>query len=568
MIHQNYEFVDSHTQRANILKELRRASDSIEQHKTAGSSPSMLDRRAGMMGSSSRRLEQERIPLIGGTDFLAYGKGCVISMHERQKVLAASNVLYDLIADSLTARGESPTLISLLAHFKLSDRGKLHLHWATAVLSVPSESLHVRTFAPGEEETRRYQEALQAVSLDSSCFLRFANLQADARKNVLKSLDHRAVSMDLSEWFHFLRVLKLLPARLTKEEATDLFRRANSKTSEDDDVNEMNFIEFKRALRFLAALLQLDWEPVELAGRLAHLLLHRRFFQQNASGAAGEQTVTVSQFLSLLEEQQILRSELSRDDVLAAIKQLVQRGSPPPAPPSAGRQSAMRDQESPRASSKSEGNRILRASLDEATFREALVLVGQQMGVRLLLPSVTIDSSFARKMLEGYLRDVSVDATEEQERSVLPPLPRKRSVPFLKLPALSSSLDAAAHTDRPRRADHEAPTDAQQTQTARRPGDKVEKIAPRLRDTNVGRRALAEQVAGIASSSIPGPTMALSSSARAGAAARMAAGVGQHKYHSALSLEIALKLMEGGEAHRSVERSKQLRKKVEFLEET
>eukprot|EP00960_Hanusia_phi_P021388 632357-Hanusia_phi.AAC.4 len=27
----------------------------------------------------------------------------------------------------------------------------------------------------------------------------------------------------------------------------------------------------------------------------------------------------------------------------------------------------------------------------------------------------------------------------------------------------------------------------------------------------------------------------------------MAAGVGQHKYHSALSLEIALKLMEGGE---------------------
>ncbi|EKX36861.1 hypothetical protein GUITHDRAFT_145368, partial [Guillardia theta CCMP2712] len=301
IIHLNYEFVDSHTQRANILKDLRRASDSLDEQQRGVSSPSMMDSRASLFAdlrAATRNKEQERIPQIGGTDFLAYGKGCVISMHERDKVLAASKAVNELIANSLTARGESPTLVSLLAHFKLSDRGRLQLHWGTAVLSVPSEHEHVRTFVPGDPESRWYVEVLQAVSLDSFSFLRFANLQDDVRKNVIKSLDYRAVSMDLSEWFHFLRVLKLLPARLTKEEATSLFRKAISSSKEENtDANEMSFIEFKRALRLLASLLQLDWEPVELAGKISHLLLHRRFFQQNASGSPGEQSIAVTQFL-------------------------------------------------------------------------------------------------------------------------------------------------------------------------------------------------------------------------------------------------------------------------------
>ena len=112
------------------------------------------------------------VPQTGGTDFLNHGAGCVISLQERQDVLAACGWLQKLLSHSRTPMeaggreveggtgGERPTLKTILAHFKRSYSGPVMLIWASAILSIPSELVIVRSL---EQSDPHYAGLLQVL---------------------------------------------------------------------------------------------------------------------------------------------------------------------------------------------------------------------------------------------------------------------------------------------------------------------------------------------------------------------------------------------------------------------
>jgi hypothetical protein len=114
------------------------------------------------------------VPQTGGTDFLNHGAGCVITLQERQEVLAACRWIEKLLSHSRTPMegggweveggtgGERPTLKTILAHFKRSCAGSVMLIWAAAILSVPSELVIVRSFEPSDPH---YKGLLQVLLL-------------------------------------------------------------------------------------------------------------------------------------------------------------------------------------------------------------------------------------------------------------------------------------------------------------------------------------------------------------------------------------------------------------------
>ena len=62
--------------------------------------------------------------------------------------------------------------------------------------------------------------------------------------------------------------------------------QANSGDAADDDTSELNFLEFRAALKLLAGMLKIEWAPIEAASRFAEPLLKPRLFAKYAQGGA------------------------------------------------------------------------------------------------------------------------------------------------------------------------------------------------------------------------------------------------------------------------------------------
>jgi hypothetical protein len=139
--------------------------------------------------------------------------------------------------------------------------------------------------------------------IDEHVFKAYALLDNDMAQVKLKTLDRRSMTMDLQEWKFFLESLGIFPSRLTKEEAWQIFQGANVEGANveganwageggDDDATELNFLEFIRALKLLASLLNIDWQAVEAARRFCHVLLKPRLFAKYATVAGGQAAVS------------------------------------------------------------------------------------------------------------------------------------------------------------------------------------------------------------------------------------------------------------------------------------
>ena len=232
------------------------------------------------------------LPQVGGTDFINFGMGCVISLQERQDVLGACRWIYKLLSLARTPvegagpggeggkGGERPTLKTILAHFKRSSHGPVQLVWASAIVTVPSELVVVRSFLPSDPQYAGLQQVLQMCMVDAHVFKCFALLDEDIANVQLKTMDSRSMTMDLQEFCFFLKTLRVFPSRITKEEAWQIFQKANKADDGDDDDTELTFLEFKRACRLLAGMLRIDWHAIEAAERFADVLLKPRLFHR------------------------------------------------------------------------------------------------------------------------------------------------------------------------------------------------------------------------------------------------------------------------------------------------
>eukprot|EP00961_Rhodomonas_salina_P154872 2086084-Rhodomonas_salina.7 len=78
--------------------------------------------------------------------------------------------------------------------------------------------------------------------------------------------------MDCPEFLKYLMHIKVMPQRITREEGTQIFKKANRTTGvSDDDANELTMQEFKRAVKVLASMIGIGWEPGTLASLAAHV---------------------------------------------------------------------------------------------------------------------------------------------------------------------------------------------------------------------------------------------------------------------------------------------------------
>ena len=275
---------------AQTARELQRGAEADGSAWRTGSASVGFAKASGAMSARELHGSDVVTPQIGGTDFVKFGRGCVISLQERQEVLAACEHLARLLHKAVTDAGETPTLRSMLAHFKrgqtrAGNSGFMQLVWVSGIVTVPTELEEIRTLVVGETDYCGLQEVLQMCVLDTSVFYELAVLDQDKSSYTLKAHDKRALTMDLHEFLHFLKTLKVLPQRLTKEEACSLFRQANAAEGiADDDAREMNFWEFKHACKLLAGMLAIDWSPIEAAARFAEPLLKPRWFRRYSQG--------------------------------------------------------------------------------------------------------------------------------------------------------------------------------------------------------------------------------------------------------------------------------------------
>eukprot|EP00961_Rhodomonas_salina_P078479 1055045-Rhodomonas_salina.4 len=119
----------------------------------------------------------------------------------------------------------------------------------------------VRTVAEFTPEYDGLKMLFQNLVLNPGWYAKFCALEADS--SLIKAFDLRASTMDLPEWMNFLRRIKMLPNRLSKQEATQIFKKANRVTGvSDDDRNELTFSEWKVGLNHVATILGIDWEPI------------------------------------------------------------------------------------------------------------------------------------------------------------------------------------------------------------------------------------------------------------------------------------------------------------------
>lgn len=239
-------------------------------------------------------------------------------------------------------------------------------------------------------------QVLQMCVIDQHVFHAYALLDNDIAQVKLKTLDSRSVTMDLEEWNYFLHTLAIFPSRLTKEEAWQIFKDANGPAEGgDDDATELNFLEFTRALKLLASLLKIDWQAIEAARRFGHVLLSPRLFARYAAGAGG-QAAAVSQagsggaaveksdtcavkmylagWLMLLESQQLVPQFVRKDHAVSVFRNSVH-------------------------GSDDHHGFIHHGLMDEACFQLALCQLASLAGAHFHLPSVTIDSQYARDIL-------------------------------------------------------------------------------------------------------------------------------------------------------------------------
>lgn len=121
----------------------------------------------------------------------------------------------------------------------------------------------MRTVSPSSPEYKGLEALFQNLVLNPGWYAHFCSLEEDAGR--IKAYDLRQSTMDLPEWLYFLRTIKMLPQRLTKHEATQIFYRANRVGGvSDNDLSELNFGEFKQAMRYVAEPLGIDWSPMEV----------------------------------------------------------------------------------------------------------------------------------------------------------------------------------------------------------------------------------------------------------------------------------------------------------------
>ena len=243
--------------------------------------------------------------------------------------------------------------------------------------------------------------------IDEHVFKAYALLDNDMAQVKLKTLDRRSMTMDLQEWKFFLESLGIFPSRLTKEEAWQIFQGANVEGANveganwageggDDDATELNFLEFIRALKLLASLLKIDWQAIEAARRFGHVLLTPRLFARYAAGVGGQAAVSqagsgggaveksdtcavkmyLAGWLMLLESQQLVPQFVRKDDAVSVFRNSVQASDDP------------------------------HALMDEHCFRLALSQLARLAGAHLQLPSVTIDSQYARVILGHRCRSL------------------------------------------------------------------------------------------------------------------------------------------------------------------
>ena len=96
-----------------------------------------------------------------------------------------------------------------------------------------------------------------------------------AGDHVQRATAKRAQSMDMPEFFRVLVHLDILPtekgltSKMTKTEATEIFKKANKGAGSDEDFREMDRSEFYKAMRLVAAKLGF---PVETDDDLNGLL--------------------------------------------------------------------------------------------------------------------------------------------------------------------------------------------------------------------------------------------------------------------------------------------------------
>jgi hypothetical protein len=233
--------------------------------------------------------------------------------------------------------------------------------------------------------------------IDEHVFNAYALLDHDIAQVKLKTLDSRSMTMDLEEWTFFLESLGVFPSRLTKEEAWQIFQAANGAAEGgDDDATQMNFLEFMRALKLLASLLKIDWQAIEAARRFGHVLLTPRLFARYAAGVGGQAAVSqggsgggaveksdtcavkmyLAGWLMLLESQQLVPQFVRKDDAVSVFRNSVHASAD------------------------------AHVLMDEPCFRLAMAQLASLAGAHLHLPSVTIDSEYARVTLGRRCRSL------------------------------------------------------------------------------------------------------------------------------------------------------------------
>lgn len=85
-------------------------------------------------------------------------------------------------------------------------------------------------------------------------------IESNSEKEQIKlsGLGKRGTTLDFFEFMEVLKYLKVYPARVTKTEASNIFKNANSIGEADDDASEMDWIEFKGLMYYLCVHLEIE----------------------------------------------------------------------------------------------------------------------------------------------------------------------------------------------------------------------------------------------------------------------------------------------------------------------